>query len=88
VVTTLAVGYVPPQIVVTYTPSVHAASVQDIVNYALTLALSLLNATRNDAQMICNSLRFVSKLAVDEVHRTACPLVGGGLKGRVSVSCG
>jgi uncharacterized protein (DUF1786 family) len=69
---------------VTYNPSVHAASAQDIVNYALTLALSLLNATRSNAQMICNSLRFVSKLAVDKVHRTACHPVGGGPKGRVS----
>jgi hypothetical protein len=69
VVTTLAVGYVPPQIVVTYNSSVYAASVQDIVNYALTLALSLLRATHNDAQMIGNSLRFVSKPAVDELRR-------------------
>jgi hypothetical protein len=51
VVTTLAVGYIPPQTVVTYNSSVYAANVQDIVNYALTLALSLLNATHNDVQM-------------------------------------
>ena len=36
---------------VTYNSSVYAANVQDIVNYALTLALSLLNATHNDVQM-------------------------------------
>ena len=49
-VTTLAVGYIPLQIVVTYNSSVYAASAQDIVNYALTLAVSLLKATHNDAQ--------------------------------------
>jgi hypothetical protein len=36
--------------VVTYNSSVYAASAQDIVNYALTLAVSLLKATHNDAQ--------------------------------------
>jgi hypothetical protein len=69
--------------VVTYNPSVHAASAQDIANYALTLTVSFLNATRNDAQMMCNSLGFTSKLAVDELSRTACPSINGGPKGRV-----
>jgi hypothetical protein len=61
--------------VVTYNPSVHAASAQGIANYALTLTAFLLNATRNDAQMMCNSLGFASKLAVDKLPRTACPCV-------------
>jgi len=49
-VTTLAVGDIPLQIVVTYNASVYAASAQDIVHYALTLASSLLKATHNDTQ--------------------------------------
>jgi hypothetical protein len=73
VVTTLAVGHTPPQIVVTYNSSVYTTSVQDIVNYALTLVVSLLNAPHNDAQMLCNSLRFVLKLAVDELRRIVLP---------------
>jgi hypothetical protein len=40
VVTTLTVGYVPPQIVVTYNPSVHAVSTQDIANDAPPLVVS------------------------------------------------
>jgi hypothetical protein len=54
-----------PQSVVTYTPSVHTASAQDITNYALTLALSLLNATLNDAQMLCSATE--KAVAISEV---------------------
>ena len=39
-VTTLTGGYVPPQSVVTYNLSVHAASVQDIANDATPLVVS------------------------------------------------